>query len=140
MLSPVELKRGQTLYLALDVPKLEPAKIESTVWHVRSLKVSSTRRQIWSAGMVLVESDYNYGRLLALALAEQNVSVEDDPNDKSEELQVFRVRVQVKGEPRIRVLTLEAATENDAHEMALADLDDSWTIIDVREVSAANLT
>ncbi len=135
MLSPVELKKGQFLRVAVDVPKLGPAKIESTVWHVRSVKNPSTRRRAWSAGIVLRKSDDTYARLLAPA--ELNVSIEDDSNDKSDELQMFRVRVQVKGEPRTRVLTLEAATEEEAHEMALADLDDSWTIIDIRNVSAA---
>ncbi len=135
VLSPVELKKGQTLQIAIDVPKHGPAKIEAFVWHVRSVKSRSTRRHTWSAGMVLVKSDDTYARLLPPA--ELNVSVEDDPNDKSDELQVFRVRVRVRGEPRTRLLTLGAATKEEALELALVDLDDSWTIIDIQSVSAA---
>jgi len=138
VLSPVELKKGQFLHLAVDVPKLGPAKIESTVWHVRSVKNPSTRTRAWSAGMVVVKSDETYARLLAPA--ELNVSVEDDSEADSEELRMFRVRVQVKGEPRTRVLTLGAATQKEAHELALADLDDSWTIVEIRSVSAATFT
>ncbi len=132
MLSPVELKKGQSLRLAVDVPKLGPAQIESTVWHVRSVKNPSTRKRAWLAGMVIVKSDETYARLLAPA--ELYVSVEDDSNDKSEELRMFRVRVQIEGERRTRLLTLGAATEKEAHELALADLDDSWTILEIQRV------
>jgi len=135
VLSPVALKKGDSLQISIDVPKYGPAKIEATVWHIRRVKKPSTGRQIWSAGMVLVKSDDTYARLLPPA--ELNVSVEDDPNGVSDELQVFRLRVRVRGESRTRLLTLGATSKKEARELALADLDDSWSIIEIRSVSAA---
>lgn len=132
VLSPVELKKTQSLQIEIDIPGQGTARIEAWVWHVRSAKNPSTRRQTWSAGMVLVKSDDTYARLLPPA--ELNVSVKDDSSEKLDELQVFRVRVQMTGKPRTRLLTLAAATREEAHELAVADLDDSWTIIEVLSV------
>ncbi len=158
MLSPVELKKGESLRISIDVPKHGPTRIEAFVWHVRRLKSSSTQMQNWSAGMVLVKSDDIYARILAPAKpnvsvrgdrnvsvrgdpnvsvrGDPNVSVRGDPNDKSDELRSFKLRVQVRGEPRSRLLTLGAATEEQARELALADLDDSWSIIEIKRVPA----
>ena len=56
----------------------------------------------------------------------------DTPDeDDADELQAFRVRVQESAGPRTRLLTLSAASEEEARALATADLDDSWAIVDV---------
>lgn len=136
VISPVELKKGQYLHVVIDVPNHGPAEIQARVWHVRRGKKPSTGRRVWSAGMILIESDDTYSQLLSPS--ELNSPSEGDLNDKQDELQVFRVRVQVKGEPRSRLLTLAALTEQEASEFALADLDNSWRITEIFSVSAAS--
>ena len=116
--SPVELKKGDSLRIDIEIPKHGPSTIEAFVWHVRGVKNSRSRKQNWSAGMVLVKSDDAYAGLLAPA--EMNVSIEGDPKEKSGEFRSFRVRVQTKGDRRSRLLTLGAETEGQAKELALS--------------------
>jgi hypothetical protein len=119
LLSPVKLNQGDDLRIEFEVPQYGLSKIQAFVWHVRSIKNSSTQKLNWTAGMVLVKSDDTYARLLAST--DPNASVEGDPNDKSDAIHSFRVRVQMREELRSRLLTLGAATENEAREEALSD-------------------
>ncbi len=137
VLSPVELKKGQPLEIAIDVPGHGVVNLQANVWHVRRAKSRSTRRWTWSAGMILAKSDDTYTRLLTPAKptsqAEPTASAHgDDPTGEAEELQVVRVRVQARGEPRSQLLTLAAATEEEARELAAEDLDSSCFITEVR--------
>lgn len=47
------------------------------------------------------------------------------------DLQLFRVRVKASTGPRTRTLTLSAASKAEAEELAKADLDASWVVLEV---------
>ncbi len=137
LLSPVELKKGQSLEIEIDVPGQGASNIHAEVWHVRRTKSRSTRRWTWSAGMILEKSDDTYPRLFAFAESDcppgtPASATHRDPTEEAEELQVFRVRVQVQGEPRGRLLTLGATSEKEVRELAAAELDDSWVVTEVQ--------
>jgi hypothetical protein len=62
--------------------------------------------------------------LESLALESQESSSNGKPH-------VFRVRIKASGGSRTRVLSLNAPSKAEAEELARADLDDSWVIIEV---------
>lgn len=135
VLSAEELVKGQSLVVVIDVPNHGPAKVRADVWHVRRSKSPSSGKKIWSAGMLLVKSDDTYERLFAPTIFD-SCEQEDVPQDEPDDLKVFRVRVQLRGEPRSRLLTLAAGTRQEAGQLALADLDHSWTITEISSVPA----
>ena len=51
------------------------------------------------------------------------------------ESNVFRIRCKARGEPRSRVLTLAAETREQAEALAIRDLGNDWSILEIREVS-----
>lgn len=61
----------------------------------------------------------------------EKLLAESTENTPQDDLQAFRVRVKAKMGPRTRTLTLSAASEEEAADMARQDLDDSWQIIEV---------
>ena len=132
VLSPVELEKGYILSVEIDVPAHGPSEVQVRVWHVRRNRKPSTGEVLWSVGMLLLKSDATYKRLLppAKPIDALGAATRDD----AEHLEAFRVRIQVKGEPRTRLLNLAATTEAEARKLALKDLDHTWSIVEIRQV------
>jgi len=136
VLSPVELEKGYIVKVMIDIPSHGPVEVQSRVWHVRKNRNPTTQAIVWSVGMLLLKADAEYRRLLPHP---QATAVEDDgTRDETDQFIAFRVRVQVRGEPRTRLLNLAASSEEEARRLALLDLDDSWSIVEVRQVPASN--
>ncbi len=55
------------------------------------------------------------------------------PASEEDTLQMFRVRVKAKGGPRTRTLTLGAVSAEEAEVLAIRELGDEWTLLEVRE-------
>ena len=133
VLSPVELQKGESLAIEIDVPGHGTVNVQAFVWHVRRTTSKATHRKSWSAGLILTKSDdTNSGLFTATA---ENGPFEptayDDTTETEDGLNVFRVRVQIEGTPRSRILTLSAATEDEAIEMTTKDLEEPWSIVEV---------
>ena len=133
VLSPVELQKGESLAIEIDVPGHGTVNVQAFVWHVRRTTSKATRRKSWSAGLILTKSDDTDSALFTSTA--ENGSFEptayDDSTEAENGLKVFRVRVQIEGTPRSRILTLSAATEEEAIAVATEDLDDPWSIVEV---------
>ena len=133
VLSPVQLRKGQSLEVEIDLPGHGSVNIHADVWHVRRTKSKATLRTSWSAGLIITKSDDTDSGLFTSS-AEKNPSKptgNDGPTETEDGLDIFRVRVQIEGTPRTRILTFSAATEDEARNMATKDLDDSWSIVEV---------
>ena len=133
VLSPVELQKGESLAIEIDVPGYGTVNVQASVSHLRSTISKTTRRKGWSAGLILTKSDDTDSGLFTFS-AEKNPSKptgNDGPTETEDGLDIFRVRVQIEGTPRTRILTFSAATEDEARDMATKDLDDSWSIVEV---------
>jgi hypothetical protein len=135
LLSPVSIERGDGLAVLIEVSGSEPIELEATAWHSRVVTTGASRRRAWSVGAMILKADDGYQALLADFDQEREVpNVGEVVEDAScgAELHSFRVRVQANSGPRTRLLTLTAANETEARALAIADLDDSWAIVDVR--------
>lgn len=147
LLAPAAFDREETLVVDIDVPRKGPVEVEAKAWHVRSAKKgSTTRRNAWIVGAMLVKAGDGYQALLpdSCGSADPGDQVDpidhavddavDDPvadDDATIELRVFRVRIKANDSPRTRTLSLAAATGDEARSLAAADLGDSWAILDV---------
>ena len=133
VLSPVELQQGQSLGVAIDLSANDTVHVQADVWHVRSRKSNATRGNYWSAGLLITQSDDTYTRLFeSTAEIDPHEQIASDCSTETEDARiVFRVRVQIEGTPRRRILTLSAATEDEAREMATKDLEEPWSIVEV---------
>lgn len=65
LLSPRPFELQEALTLRLEHPKHGPIRVESMAWHVRRVQGSTTKKRAWSIGVVIVNSDDAYVRLLA---------------------------------------------------------------------------
>jgi hypothetical protein len=119
LLSPANLEQGDELDIEVDVPEYGLSRVQVFIWHVRAVKNSNTKKLNWTAGAVLVKSDHAYARLVASA--DLNVSVEDDPNDNSDELQAIKERVEAREKQRNRLRTLRSAAEKETRELPRSD-------------------
>ena len=135
VVSPVELEKGQTLEIVIDVPNHGNARVTADVWHLRRVKNKTTGKRVWAAGMMIVKSDEAYARLLGFDA--QNESADGAEDNERDDISVFRVRVKLHGQSRTRLLTLAADSEEEARRLALDDLDAKWTVIEVLSVSDA---
>ena len=68
----------------------------------------------------------------APSAAGSNESCESGRLDEIEPM-IYRIRCKAKGEPRSRVLTLAAETEEQARALAIRDLGNAWSILEIRE-------
>ena len=133
VLSPVELQKGESLASEIDVPGHGTVNVQASVWHVRSTISKATRRKSWSAGLILTKSDdTDFGLFTFVA---ENGPLEptayDGTTETEDGLNIFRVRVQIEGTPRSRILTLSAATEGEARDVATEDLEEPWSVVEV---------
>jgi hypothetical protein len=135
VLSPVELEKGYIVRVEIDVPTYGPSEVQVRVWHVQKNRKPATGEILWSAGMFMLQSDENYKRLLppAKPIDALGSEVKDDAGH----LEAFRVRIQIRGEPRTRLLNLAATSEAEARRLALKDLDAAWSVVEVRKALAA---
>ena len=138
LLSPIALQREQTYVLRIDVPPTLTVVVEATAWHVRRVESQATGRNFWCVGMMLVKADDGYLRLLPEAPERVELpgdggeGADEEGEEDSVELSTFRVRVRARVGPRSRVLTLSAVSEAQARELAVADLDGDWIVVEVR--------
>lgn len=134
VLSPVELEVGYIVRIEIDVPARGPSEVQVRVWHVRKNQRPSTGEILWSVGMLMLKSDDSYKTLLppARPIDALGPGVED----AADYLEAYRVRIQIRGEPRTRLLNLAATSEAEARRMALADVDESWSVVEVRKAIA----
>ena len=66
----------------------------------------------------------------------QHFEAEDDeeldPNDVTLELASYRVRVRARVGPRTRMVTISASSAEEARELAVAELEEDWIVMEVR--------
>ena len=138
VLSPIELPRGQSLEVEIDLPGHGIVNVQGDVWHTRITKSPVTRRISWSAGLILTKSDYTYSRLFTSTSKTDRLQpiTSSGLTETEEGLNVFRVRVQIEGTPRTRILTFSAATEEEARAVATEDLEDPWSIVEILSLHA----
>jgi len=131
VLSPVELEKGYIVRVEIDVPTYGPSEVQVRVWHVRKNKKPTTGEILWSAGLLMLHSDDNYKHLLPPARPIDALGPE--VKDAADYLEAFRVRIQIRGEPRTRLLNLAATSEAEARRLALEDVDKAWSVVEVRK-------
>ena len=131
LMSPIELHRGEHLEIQLEIPGQHAVDVEATAWHVRALE-SSDGRRTWSVGTMLTKSGRDYDRLIP---NEGRCEFADDDEVTQEfaehEIQVYRVVVQAIIQPPTRVLTIGAASEEEARALASEDLGEDWSVVDI---------
>lgn len=131
VLSPVEFAEYESLRIEIDLPGRQPALIDARVRHVCAVESRGTRRRAWSIGMELVGGDELREALAQSVRTDTGVMDEPAVNRESNAPDTFRVRVKLRGEPRSRLLTLSATSEEEARELAMSSLGDAWAVTEV---------
>ncbi len=136
LISPKRLEPKQALDLSIDVPGTGQSKVRVEIWHVRRAGTKASGGKFWMAGAILIDADQGYERLLRAA----GVAPTPPPESAFEstldsiEPKVYRIRCKATGGPRTRVLTLAADSEEEARSLAVCDLGDAWTVLEIRPV------
>ena len=130
LFSPVSFDCGEPLTIEIAVSETESVQLEAKAWHVRQVGNSTTTLQAWSVGMMISKAGDGYAALIPIAEPESEIG-HAVTRDASADLQVFRVVVQDTTVPPTRVLTLGAASREEARELASADLGPTWAVLDV---------
>ncbi len=156
LISPVWLKPNQKYQIAIDVPGTGLAEVCVEIWHIRRETSKRTNSRVWIAGAILVDADKAYAKLLkaaGVANPEADRPVETsqngikgkrgtkgkgpiilpDPIDAIEP-RIYRIRCKAIGGPRSRILSLSGDTETQARSLAIRDLGEAWTVLEVRKV------
>ncbi len=145
-LSPVWFKPKQQAEVSIDVPGTGMSSVKAEIWHIRREKGRSGQK-VWVVGVMLSDADEAYENLLrAAGVASEGGQAEAeaheaDPTpetDPVEEIRsrVYRIRCKARGGPRTRVLTMAAPSQADARSLAIRDLGDAWSVLEIREAKA----
>ena len=140
--SQLFVEAGESLVVRLQLPnQRKPLELETTVWHARLTKPRRTGERGWVLGLLLCKAPDAYFELLrqrnteALpgdsATTKPSTSERKGPRTGPDGLQSFRIRVRLCSEPRTRVLTLSAESEEEARALAITDLGDAWEVLEV---------
>lgn len=139
--------QGDPLVVLLRVPDDE-IEVQALAWHSRRARRCGTGEVCHLLGLIVSEAPERYYQLAPVepkpaTAAPFEVGPEAPAAGKSasgpsrvspddvEDLIAFRVRVKVSGEPRTRVLSLSAASDEDARAAAAANLGNTWEILEV---------
>ena len=159
LISPVWLKPNEKYQIAIDVPGTGLAEVRVEIWHIRRETSKRSKSRVWIAGAILVDADKAYAKLLkaaGVANPEGDRRVETPQNGTKEkkgtkgtkgkgpinlpdpidaiEPRIYRIRCKAIGGPRSRILSLAADTEAQARSLAIRDLGEAWTVLEVRKV------
>lgn len=153
LISPVWLKPNEKYQIAIDVPGTGLAQVRVELWHIRRETSKRANSRVWIAGAMLVDADKAYAKLLkaaGVANPEADRPVETAQNGTKGksgtkgkgpidaidgiEPRVYRIRCKAIGGPRSRILSLAADTEAQARSLAIRDLGEAWTVLEVRKV------
>ena len=134
-ISPVAIEPDESLSLQIEVPALGSIDVHALAWHVKPVDEAAERMEEWSVGAVIVTADDGYSTLLV-----EFGSREDSPDNETTavlhespiEQFLFKVRLKKRATPRTRLLRITAASEQEAKSLATEDLDDSWTVVEVK--------
>ncbi len=150
VVAPVRFQHKMTVQIEIEHPRHGPIEVEAVVWHVRPFRQPSSGRDGWAVGLVLSKGGPDFQTLAspgamweksaedALEALRNEASKSANPDPPAEdELEidegpfVYRVRVKAAGSPRIRTLTLSAASEEAVREAVSTDLAGEWQVLDV---------
>lgn len=144
IVAPVRFQNRLTVQVVIDDPRQGPIEVEAVVWHHRRFKQPSSGRKGFATGMVLSKGGPDFQALAnpgssfeKPAHALDALGSEPVPDVASDDLldldapSVYRVRVKAIGTPRIKTLTLAAASEDAVREAVLSDLQGDWEILEV---------
>ena len=134
--SPVAIEPDESLSLLIEVPSIGSVGVHALAWHVKPVDGPAGGTEAWSVGAVIVTADDRYSTLLVEPGAR-----EDSPDNETTavlhespiEQFLFKVRIKQKASPRTRLLRITAASEQEAESLSAEDLDDSWTVVEVKK-------
>ena len=147
----LQVPEGTTLGVVLRPRGEAAAELEAMVWHVRRLKSNQVSFRL---GLILMDPPEGFSgivvsgerakrlRVGAQLLAKERARVDRlsatrpkaplrDGSLVAERLSVFRVRLSQQSSPRTRLLTIPAASREDAKNLALSHVDGGWAVLEV---------
>ena len=78
LISPVWMKPRQEVEIEIDVPKMGVSKVRAEIWHIRREQSRITNNKVWIAGVMVVDADPGYDRLLQAAGVAPDPALETD--------------------------------------------------------------
>lgn len=132
-----EACQGDSLHIRVMAPA-STLEMEALVWHSRRVRRRSSAQTTWLLGLMICEAPDAYFDLVPRISAppkprEANGAGAPDqaPPDEREDLLPFRIRVKQHSQPRTRILSLNADSEDEVRVLALADLEGDWEVLEI---------
>lgn len=131
----LKVDQGDTLLIRIQAPG-GPLQVEAMVWHSRQVRLRGAKETSWALGLMISKAPGHYFQLVPQGTTHAKANEPDDSaSEASEEappaLLAFRIRVKQLAAPRTRVLSLTAASEDEARTLATADLEGEWEILEI---------
>jgi hypothetical protein len=141
ILLPERLERGRKLLVTIEVPRIGPIDLETTVWHRRRIRRGPSGKRGWATGLLLDKAGPGYEKLVDLESSPPNSlddvqEVASDPDlelevDADEGPSIYRLRVKAVRQTRTKVLSLSADSAEVAREAALSELPGEWVLLEI---------
>jgi hypothetical protein len=145
IVTPRRLRNRARIEVVIDDPRHGAVEVEAVVWHDRPFRQPSSGRKGFATGLMLSKAGPDFQALASPETARQKPK-EDAPaalhngasKSRKDSLDldaegpcVYRVRLRAVGSPRLRTLTLAAASEAAVREAVLSDLPGEWEVLEV---------
>jgi hypothetical protein len=157
IVAPVRFQHKMTVEVVIDDPRHGPVQVEAIIRHERRFRQPSSGRKGWATGMVLSKGGPDFQALSGARVSEPtrvgaapqsqpasrapesmlpssaqpSLEVDDELALELDETSVYRVKVKAVGKPRIRSVTLSAASEADVRASVEAELEGDWEVLSI---------
>jgi len=122
--------QGDSLLIRIKAPG-GPLEVEALVWHSRLVRQRGAKETSWALGLMISKAPGHYFQLVPQGSTHAKTEEASPASPAPPELPAFRIRVKQLAAPRTRVLSLTAASEDEARTLATADLEGEWEILEI---------
>ena len=119
--------QGDSLLIRIKAPG-GPLEVEALVWHSRLVRLRGAKETSWALGLMISKAPGHYFQLVPQGSTHAKT---EEASPAAPEMPAFRIRVKQLAAPRTRVLSLTAASEDEARTLATADLEGEWEILEI---------
>lgn len=118
LITPVWMKPKQEVEIEIDVPAVGVSKVVAEIWHVRREKSRNSNNRVWIAGVMVIEADPSYDRLLHAAgvATENELDADDDSGMARDPFSNLTAALNLDGQEGVAAASQPSADPVDAVE------------------------
>lgn len=131
------VQQGDSVTVRMAVPGRGKLDVDALVWHVRHARRRDTGESVQLLGLMLSKASDAFRDLVPKGPSDVSVVMEDDDAGqrpasfaKGIALVPHRVRLRHLSTPRTRVVTVDAASTQEACSIAARELGKEWAVLE----------